>query len=300
MLIHRFVLLGFSTLFGLMIAQQQPQYQTGPIVIKQLKDNVYLAQGGPAPAANSGVIIGNKGVIVVDTKGGADAGKEMLAAIGKLTAKPVTHVILTHSDGDHVNGLAAFPKGITIIAHENNKKEQEAALARGGRGAPPADSLPTQTLNKARENLTIDGVSFTLLHWDHAHTNGDLVVYLPNQKVAFTGDLVATVIPYMLIHLEKNGSYQGWVEAAKGMIALNADTYVTGHGDLQTKADIQKRMTESAQRYAKIKELIAQKKSISEIRQALGEPEPPAPAAGQRGGIPTFTQTTYEELTRKQ
>ena len=143
MLSHRFVLLGFSTLFGLMIAQQQPQYQTGPIVIKQLKDNVYLALAGPAPAANSGVIIGNKGVIVIDAKGSADAGKEMLAAIGKLTTKPVTHVILTHSDGDHVNGLAAFPKGITIIAHENNKKEQEAALARGGRGTPlPRPTLP--------------------------------------------------------------------------------------------------------------------------------------------------------------
>ena len=59
-------------------------------------------------------------------------------------------------------------------------------------------------------------------------------------------------------------------------------------------------MTESAQRYAKIKELVAQKKSISEIRQTLGEPEPPAPAGGRGGGIPTFTQTTYEELTRKQ
>ncbi len=299
MLIHRFVLLGFSTLFGLMITQQQPQYQTGPIVLKHLKDNVYLAQGGPAPAANSGVIIGNKGVIVVDAKGSADAGKEMLEAIGKFTTKPVTHVILTHSDGDHVNGLAAFPKGITIIAHENNKKEQEAALACGGRGAPPADWLPTQTL-KAKETLTIDGVNFMFLHWDHAHTNGDLVVYLPNQKIAFTGDLIATVIPYMLIHLEKNGSYQGWVEAAKGMIALNAETYVTGHGDLQTKADIQNRMRESEQRYAKIKELVAQKKSISEIRQILGEPEPPAPSAGRGGGIPTFTQTTYEELTRKQ
>src|SRR5262245_10416573 len=217
---QRFVRLGLLTLLGLSAAttavnaQQQPQYQTGPIVIKQLKGNVYLAQAGPAPAANSGVIIGNNGVIVIDAKGSADAGKEMLAAIGKLTPKPVTHVILTHSDGDHINGLASFPKGITIIAHENNKKEQEAALARGARGTSPVNPLPTQVVTKGRETLTIDGVNFTLLHWDHAHTNGDLVVYLPDQKVAFTGDLVATVIPYMLIHLEKNGSYQGWVESA--------------------------------------------------------------------------------------
>ena len=76
-------------------------------------------------------------MIVVDAKTSAAGGKELLDDIAKITPKPVTTVILTHSDGDHVNGLASFPKGITIIAHENNKKEQETALAAGGRGAPP-------------------------------------------------------------------------------------------------------------------------------------------------------------------
>src|SRR6185295_16153923 len=78
-------LLGLGALTIAVTAQQQPQYQVGPVVIKPLKDNVYLAQGGPAPAANSGIIVGAKGVIVIDAKGSADAGKEMLAAIAKLT-----------------------------------------------------------------------------------------------------------------------------------------------------------------------------------------------------------------------
>src|SRR5207249_11914818 len=53
-------------------------------------------------------------------------------------------VFITHSDGDHVNGIVAFPKDVKVITHENNKKEQQAAIAAGARGAPPADRLPQQ------------------------------------------------------------------------------------------------------------------------------------------------------------
>ena len=111
-------LAGLGVCAALVLAQQQP----APLMVKQLKDNVYWGQGGAG--GNSGIIIGDKGVIVIDAKTTADSAKELLAEIAKITPKPVTHVILTHSDGDHVNGLAAFPPGITIIAQENNKKEQ--------------------------------------------------------------------------------------------------------------------------------------------------------------------------------
>src|ERR1700739_2112238 len=100
-----------------------------PFTTHQIKPNVYWVEGG---GGNSGVIVGDKGVIVVDAKTTPAGGKELLEQIAKITPKPVTTVILTHSDGDHVNGLAAFPAGITIIAHENNKKEQEKALEAGG------------------------------------------------------------------------------------------------------------------------------------------------------------------------
>ena len=105
-----------------------------PLIVHQLKPNVYWIEGG---GGNSGVIIGDKGVIVIDAKTTAAGGKELLEDIAKITPKPVTTVILTHSDGDHVNGLASFPAGVTVIAHENNKKEQDVAFAAGGRGAKP-------------------------------------------------------------------------------------------------------------------------------------------------------------------
>src|SRR5579862_8699690 len=131
---------GLSALAPFAMGQGRGQAPAAPFMVHQLKPNVYWVEGG---GGNSGVIVGDKGVIVIDAKTSAAGGKELLDDIAKITPKPVTTVILTHSDGDHVNGLVSFPAGITIIAHENNKKEQEAALAAGGRGAPPADHLPT-------------------------------------------------------------------------------------------------------------------------------------------------------------
>ncbi|HUA17193.1 MAG TPA: MBL fold metallo-hydrolase [Bryobacteraceae bacterium] len=266
-----------------------------PFMTHQLKPNVYWVEGG---GGNSGVIIGDKGVIVVDAKTTPAGGKELLEDIAKITPKPVTTVILTHSDGDHVNGLAAFPEGITIIAHENNMKEQEAALAAGGRGAPPAGHLPTQVVAKNKESLKIDGVKFELLHWAPAHTSGDLVIYLPTEQIVFTGDIVATQLPDPLIHLEKHGSSEGWIKTAKGIVALNADQFVPGHGQVQTKADIEMRLKNTEEKRAKIKELVAQGKSLEEIQAAVGDKPGPAGPNG-RPRFASFTEVVYKELTAK-
>ncbi len=293
---HQGLSLGFITIaaavaVALPAAAQAPP--AGPFMVHQLKPNVYWVEGG---GGNSGVIIGDKGVIVVDAKTTPEGGKELLEDIAKITPKPVTAVILTHSDGDHVNGLASFPAGITIIAHENNKKEQEEALAKGGRGAPPADHLPTQVVAKNKENLKIDGVKFELLHWAPAHTSGDLIIYLPTEKIVFTGDIIATQRPDPLIHLEKHGSSEGWITTTKGIVALDAETFVPGHGDVQTKSDIETRLKNTEAKRAKIKELVAQGKSLDEIRAAVGDPPPPAP--GGRGPVfASFTETVYKELT---
>ncbi len=288
---------GFATLLGLsafaaMAFAQAPA--AAPLVTHQLKPNVYWIEGG---GGNSGVIVGDKGVIVVDAKTTLDGGKELLADIAKITPKPVTTVILTHSDGDHVNGLAAFPTGITIIAHEGNKKEQEAALAAGGRGAPPAGHLPTRVVAKNKENLKIDGVKLEVLHWAPAHTSGDLVVYLPGEQIVFTGDIVAAQFPDPLIHLEKNGTSEGWIATAKGIVGLNADQFVPGHGMVQSKADVQARLTRAEEKRAKIKELVAQGKTLDEIRSAVGDPPPAAPGRGPN--FATFTEVVYKELTKK-
>src|SRR5208337_851600 len=83
---------------------------------------VYVVPGG---GSNSTVIIGDKGVIVIDVKTTMATGQQLLDKIATLTSKPVTYVIETHSDCDHINGIVAFPKSVKIIAQVNNRTEQE-------------------------------------------------------------------------------------------------------------------------------------------------------------------------------
>jgi glyoxylase-like metal-dependent hydrolase (beta-lactamase superfamily II) len=154
-------------------------------------------------------------------------------------------------------------------------------------------------VSKNKENLKIDGVKIEALHWAPAHTSGDLVVYLPDQKIVFTGDIIATQLPDPLIHLEKNGSSEGWIATAKGIAALNSDRFVPGHGDVQTKAAIQKRLADAQMKRTRIMELVAQGESLDEIKAAVD----PAPAAGKGGGkgpaFASFTEVVYRELTNK-
>ena len=307
-------------------AQQAPQAPP-PITMKMLKPDVWAGLGGAG--GNSTIIIGKTGVIVVDAKQTEAGAKDLLAQIAKITPKPVTTAIITHSDGDHVNGLAAFPPGIKIIAHENNKKEQQTALAAGGRGAPPADRLPNLVTTKTKEKMTIDGVKLELYHFAPAHTSGDLIVFLPEQKIVSTGDIVVTnrADDNPNVHFEKNGSTDGWLTSVKGMIALNAETYITGHGDLLTKADLQRKLTATTERRSKIAAMVKEGKTLDEIKAAL--PDAPAPGAPPRGaGAPggaaaaapprgaaplaaggaggrggaapalTFVETAYQEITK--
>ena len=129
-LVLAIVLVGIA-LAPVVNAQQQPP----PLSVKPLNGGVYWTQGGAG--GNTGIIVGKDGVIVIDAKTTPASAKEVLAEIAKITPKPVTTVIITHSDGDHVNGLAAFPAGLTIISQENCKKEMEASAS--SRNPAPQD-----------------------------------------------------------------------------------------------------------------------------------------------------------------
>ncbi len=284
-------LAAFASFATLAEAQQQPQ----PIKVTKITDNVYWIQGGVG--SNDGVIVGTTGVVVVDTKTTPDSEKDVIAEIAKITPKAVDTAIITHSDGDHVNGLAAFPPGLTIIAQENCKKEMEASA--GSRNAAPQDRLPTKTYDKT-DKLKIDGVNIRLYHWAPGHTSGDTVVYLPDQKIVFGGDLLVTNRPDTGIHMEKNGSAAGWIENAKGMVALDSDTYLTGHGDRMTKADVQKKLDFIQDKYNKIKAMAAQGKSLDDIKTSFGESTaPPTPNANGAMPAATLTEVIYKEVSNK-
>jgi cyclase len=267
-----------------------------PLAVHQLKPNIYWVEGG---GGNVGVIVGNNGVIVVDAKTTVALGAELIADVAKITPKPITTVFITHSDGDHVNGLASFPSGIAIIAQENCKTEMQTA-SNTPAGAALAAHMPTRTVTKNPEDMTIEGVHLRLLHFVPAHTTGDLMVYLPDDKIMFTGDIVAAQSPYPLVHLEKNGSSEGWATTMNGILATDAETFIPGHGGVQSKADLQRRLADETARRNQIKDLVGQGKSLDEVRQALGESAPTG--RGGPNGLPSFTDFTgvvYAELTKK-
>jgi cyclase len=275
---------------GVARAQQPLQPQPSqPMTVHTLREGaVYWIAGG---GGNSGVIIGQDGVVIVDAKTTRDAGEQLILEVAKLTPKPITHVILTHSDCDHVNGLAGFPDGLTIIAHVNEKHEQEAAFAAGGRGMPPPNGLPTRVVTKESESMTIDGIHFILLHWAPAHTSGDLAVYLPEEKIVFTGDILTTLI---LIHPDKNGTLDGWFKTASGLLALDADTYVPGHGStVESKEGIQKRIDNNQAKRGKIAAMMNEGKSLDSIKAAMGDPTGPGPSGCRGIPFPSFTDTEY-------
>src|ERR1051326_6198683 len=87
------------TVFAVSAAAQAP---APPLTMKMLKPDVWVGLGGAG--GNSTIIIGNTSVIVVDAKQTEAGAKDLLAEIAKITPKPVKTAIITHSDGDHLNG----------------------------------------------------------------------------------------------------------------------------------------------------------------------------------------------------
>ena len=284
----RFVIVSALASAGTLALAQAPGQAFS---VKKVKDNIYFVEGG---GGNASIIIGQNGVIVVDAKTTLEGGKAVVDEVGKLTNKPITTVILTHSDADHVNGLPSFPKGITIIAHENDRKEMEQALTSGARGAPPKEYQPNKIITSARDQETINGVKLTLIHVANAHTSGDLAVYLPDEKVAITGDLIGPGDP--LIHRNKAGESEGWIKFVSALVQLDANTYVLGHADPETKAQVEANLKSAQEKRTKIAALVKQGKSLDDIKQAFGETAKPGAPPPR---FPTYTETTYEELAKK-
>lgn len=269
----------------------------GPIKVNQITPTVYFVQGGArGNNGNSGVIIGKDGVIVIDAKLNEDGAKQMLDEIHKITSKPVTTLIFTHSHLDHVGGAAAFPAGVTVIAHENCKAEIEKAIAAGGPNAPPREAIPTQVVHGSGETLTIDGVRLRLIHVAPAHTTGDLAIWLPAQKILFTGDLMATTLKRPLV-CPNACTVAGYVKSYKVLTALNARNVVPGHGVLITNEQLEERAKYVSDTLAKVKQLVAEGKTLPEIEQAMGD----APSEAGPGGavrIPPFSEVVYNEVTK--
>lgn len=221
-----FLLFLLSTLA--VVAQQRSTLTTEKVV-----NNLYVVKGG---VANTGFLISDNEVLAIDAQMTADSARQMLAEIKKLTSKPVTKLVLTHSDGDHVNGIGGFPQGLEIIAHVQTREDMAQAFASPSRQALQA-YLPTKTFTE-RLDLQVGSNRIQLLYFGPAHTSGDIVVFFPAEKVVFVGDLVSLerTTP---IHLQKGGSAAGLAKALKELAELDADQFVPGHGRIASKEEIE-------------------------------------------------------------
>jgi glyoxylase-like metal-dependent hydrolase (beta-lactamase superfamily II) len=237
-----------------------------PVVVHTIKEGVaYWTEGGVG--ANTGFVIAPTGVVAFDPKETAEAAEEVLADVAKITPKPVTHLIISHSNPDHSKGLPGYPKGVITIAQEAAAKDIEMATwFMRDQNYPRSSMLPTYVVDR-KADLMLDGMRVVLYHWAPAHTSGDLVAYFPDLKLVFVGD----VMPGLGSHIENEGGTAGMIESLKGIVALDADTFVTGHTPPLTKADMNKALSDAIEKRAKIVALYKAGTPLAEAEKTMGE-----------------------------
>lgn len=199
----------------------------------KLSDNVYMlvGQGG-----NIGVSVGDDGVFIIDDQF-EQLTPKILEAIRTLSDKPLQFLVNTHYHGDHTGGNENMAKqGIKIIAHENVRKRLVD-------GEKPKDALPIITFND-RVNVHMNGEDVNVHHVEHAHTDGDAMLFFTKSNVLHTGDTYFHK-RYPYIDVKSGGSIDGYIKAVKkGLTLINDDTkIIPGHGPVSNKEEYQSFLT---------------------------------------------------------
>ncbi|HEU4361403.1 MAG TPA: fumarylacetoacetate hydrolase family protein [Mycobacterium sp.] len=200
--------------------------------------------------SNAGLVAGDGSALLIDTLYDLALTREMLVAMAPITAAaPITRIVLTHADGDHIHGNQLLDSSVDVIAATDTAEEiasrpvpdmlaviQTADLgpaatryARDRFGHFDFSGITVRNAGQTFDKeLTIDvgGREVRLINLGPAHTEADTVVHIPDAGVLFTGDLVfvgCTPIVW-------TGPIANWVAACDAMLALDVPTVVPGHG----------------------------------------------------------------------
>jgi glyoxylase-like metal-dependent hydrolase (beta-lactamase superfamily II) len=196
--------------------------------IVKLRDGIYLIRS--VGSGNITVFTSDDGVLLVDSKltNEFDKAVELLRTV---TDQPVRYLINTHFHLDHTGGNAGFEGiGAEIIATGNTRKRLSQTQQAG---------LPMITFDDHMD-IYFAGKTIRLYHYGRGHTDGDLVIYIPEEKIVMPGDLFAGWGPSIrLIDYNGGGSLAGWPGTLEKMMALDFDTVIPGHSGVTDRAHVQ-------------------------------------------------------------
>jgi cyclase len=169
-------------------------------------------------------VVTDAGVLVADGQGSVEETQRLVDAIAGITDRPITTVVVCSDHGDHTAGNSVFPADAEYIAHPTSAAALEAMAAGAGAEAAPV-RLATR-LVEDRTVLDMGGRSIEVLFLGRAHTGGDLVVYLPDEKIMFMSETyLHRIFPAM-----RSAYPSEWVDMIEAAQAMDVDIYVPGHG----------------------------------------------------------------------
>ena len=275
-------------------APGQPQ---GPMVVEvdKIRDNLYVLKGG---GGNTAMFVTNNGVVLVDSKN-PGWGQPILDQVKKLSDKPVTMVINTHTHPDHVSGQLQFPANVEYVSHANTKTNMEKLP--DFQRPENASKLPKRTFTD-RLSLLSGNDRIDLYYFGPAHTHGDAWVVFPALGVMHAGDAFAgKQVP--LVDMGNGGSGVRYPETLMKVHSgiQRVDTVITGHSNTtMTWADV-KQYADFNQDF--LNWVRAQRQAGRTPEQAAAEYKVPERFAGYTanlppffGGMPGYIKGIYSEL----
>ncbi len=202
----------------------------------------FTAEGDP----NTGVIIGDDSVMVVDTQATPVMAQQVIARIREVTDKPVKHVVLSHYHAVRVLGASAYQpeniiasRGTHDLIVERGQQDYESEVGRFPRLFDSVESVPGLTwptiVFDKRLTLYLGRREVQILHLGRGHTKGDTVVWLPEEKVLYSGDLVE----YEATPYTGDAYLRDWPATLSRLAELGPQKLVPGRGAaLKTSAEV--------------------------------------------------------------
>jgi len=236
-----------------------------PVTLQKVVENVYQTLGGKG--SNGGVIIGESAVLVIDAKMDEKSVKQNIEAIAQITDLPIKYLVNTHSDGDHILGNRYFPSTVTVVAHENCRKDffKENFGRESDWDQPEFYPFAPSLTFKKNMNLWLGRDLIELHYFGVGHTTGDIVVYYPEKKIAFLGDQYFGGRP-QLIHSIKDGNSFAYVRTMTLMLeTLDAEYFLSGHNDAVGRSEIKEHIQAMILRQKKVKELKSQDLTLAQV-----------------------------------